>query len=101
MLPGGWGQSISRPVDRSGVCNYVLLMSTMVQIRNVPDELHRKLKERAALVGLSISELLLREIRRSLERPTPEELLARLKTRERVEPKESIAAAIAAEREGR
>ena len=76
-------------------------MSTLVQIQNVPDELHSKLKERAALVGLSISEFLLREIRRSLERPTPEELLARLKTRERVEPKESIAALIAAERESR
>lgn len=73
----------------------------MVQIRNVPDDLHRKLKERAALIGLSMSELVLREIRRSLERPTPEELLAHLKTRERVEPKESIAGAIAAEREGR
>jgi len=73
----------------------------MVQIRNVPDELHRKLKARAALAGMSISELLLREIRRSLERPTPEELLARLRTRERIEPGEPIAAAVAAEREGR
>lgn len=81
--------------------NYVLAMSTMVQIRNVPDEVHSKLKERAALVGLSMSEFVLREIRKSLERPTPEELLARLKTRERVEPKVSIAALIAAEREGR
>lgn len=45
--------------------------------------------------------LILREIRRSLERPTPEELLARLKTREPVELTESVAAAIAAEREGR
>jgi plasmid stability protein len=76
-------------------------MSMMVQIRNVPDELHHKLKARAALAGMSISEFLLREIERSLERPTREELLVRLRNREPVEPKEPIAAAVAAEREGR
>ncbi|MGH8586426.1 MAG: FitA-like ribbon-helix-helix domain-containing protein [Gammaproteobacteria bacterium] len=37
----------------------------MVQIRNVPDDLHRKLKARAALAGMSISEYLLREIEKS------------------------------------
>lgn len=73
----------------------------MVQIRNVPDEMHRRLKSRAALAGMSISEYLLREIGRSLERPTPEELLQRLRSRQRVEPREPIAAAVAAEREGR
>jgi len=76
-------------------------MSVMVQIRNVPDGVHRKLKARAALEGMSISEYLLREIERSLERPTREELLARLRSRERVEPAEPIVAAVAAEREGR
>jgi plasmid stability protein len=73
----------------------------MVQIRNVPDELHRKLKSRAALAGMSISEYLLREIERSLERPTREELLQRLQSREPVELRESVAEAVAAEREGR
>jgi plasmid stability protein len=73
----------------------------MVQIRNVPDELHRKLKSRAALAGMSISEYLLREIQRSLERPTREELLQRLQSREPVELRESVAEALAAEREGR
>jgi len=76
-------------------------MSVMVQIRNVPDETHRRLKARAALDGMSISEFLLREIERSLERPTREELLARLRSRTSVEPQESIAAAVAAERQGR
>ena len=51
-------------------------MAVMVQIRNVPEDLHRKLKARAALAGMSISEYLLREIEKSLARPTPEELLA-------------------------
>jgi plasmid stability protein len=76
-------------------------MSVMVQIRNVPDELHRKLKSRAALAGMSISEYLLREIERSLERPTREELLQRLQSLEPVEPREPVALALAAEREGR
>lgn len=76
-------------------------MSVMVQIRNVPDELHRKLKVRAALAGMSISEYLLREMERSLERPTREELLERLRSRQRVEPSESVVEAVRAEREGR
>lgn len=76
-------------------------MATMVQIRNVPDELHRKLKSRAALAGMSISEYLLRELERTLERPTREELLERLRNREPFEPRESIAELVAAERERR
>jgi plasmid stability protein len=73
-------------------------MPVMVQVRNVPDEVHRKLKARAALAGMSISEYLLREIERSLERPTPAELLVRLRSRQSVEPREQVAAAVAAER---
>ena len=42
----------------------------MIQIRNVPDPLHRKLKSRAALAGMSLSDYLLREIRAVAERPT-------------------------------
>jgi plasmid stability protein len=76
-------------------------MPVMVQIRNVPDEIHRRLKARAALAGMSISEYLLQDIERSLERPTRDELLERLSRRSRVEPAESVAAAVAAEREGR
>ncbi|MGH7842247.1 MAG: FitA-like ribbon-helix-helix domain-containing protein [Candidatus Binataceae bacterium] len=59
-------------------------MSVMVQIRNVPDALHRRLKSRAALAGMSLSAYLLNEIREVAERPTIEELLARLKRRSRV-----------------
>jgi plasmid stability protein len=73
----------------------------MVQIRNVPDELHRKLKARAALSGMSISEYLLRDLERSLERPTRAELLQRLQSRDPVELREPAALAVAAEREGR
>jgi len=76
-------------------------MSVMVQIRNVPDDVHRKLKSRAALAGMSFSDYLLREMERMLERPTREELLERLRSRSRVEPAEPIAIAVAAERESR
>ena len=53
-------------------------MSTMIQIRNVPDNIHRQVKARAALAGMSLSEYILREIERSLERPTRDELLQRI-----------------------
>lgn len=76
-------------------------MPVMVQIRNVPDEIHRKLKARAALAGMSISEYLLQDIERSLERPTRAEMLERLSRRSQVELVEPVAAAVAAEREGR
>ena len=50
----------------------------MIQIRNVPDELHRELKARAALAGMSLSDYLLRSLRRELERPSREEWFRRL-----------------------
>jgi plasmid stability protein len=73
-------------------------MSTMVQIRNVPSEMHRVLKARAALEGMSLSDYLLRELRTSLERPTVTELRTRLATRQPVNPKPSPAAVLRAER---
>jgi plasmid stability protein len=50
----------------------------MIQIRNVPAALHRRLKSRAALAGMSLSDYLLSEIREVAERPTIEELKERL-----------------------
>jgi plasmid stability protein len=76
-------------------------MSSMVQIRNVPSDLHRQLKARAALEGMSLSEYLLREARRAAERPTLDEIKQRLAGRAQVRPRPSVAAAVRAEREGR
>ena len=56
-------------------------MSKMIQLRNVPDELHRKLKARAALEGMSLSDYLIVEIGYIAERPTLSELRRRLKRR--------------------
>ena len=53
-----------------------------IQIRNVPDDLHRTLKARAAKAGMSLSEYLLAELRRSAEVPTMEEFVERVRSRE-------------------
>jgi antitoxin FitA len=76
-------------------------MAAMVQIRNVPDDVHRELKARAALEGLSLSDYLLREVRYLLERPTLENLRKRLAERKPVQPRPAPAVAVRAERKGR
>ena len=80
-------------------CMYVFRMPKMIQIRNVPDRLHRKLKSRAALEGRSLSEYLLEEIRRSAERPTLRELRERLEGRSPVTPSVPPAEAVREERD--
>jgi plasmid stability protein len=76
-------------------------MSVMVQIRNMPSDLHRELKARAALEGMSLSDYLLRELRHAVERPTLEEMRKRLASRESVRLRISPAAAVRAERDSR
>ena len=63
-------------------CKYVHNMSKMIQLRHIPDAVHRRLKARAALAGLSLSDYLGREVRKIAEEPTLEEMLARLETRQ-------------------
>ena len=76
-------------------------MSRMIQIRNVPDEVHSQLKARAALEGMSLSDYLLREVRRILERPRLAELRSRLRGREPVRTRVTPARAVRAERDRR
>lgn len=76
-------------------------MARMIQLRNVPDALHRTLKARAALAGMSLSDYLLAEIRRVAERPTLDELRERLRRRERATSSPPAARAVRAEREAR
>lgn len=59
-------------------------MSKMIQLRNVPDALHRGLKARAAMAGMSLSDYLLAEIKEIAEKPTLVELRERLHTRKPV-----------------
>lgn len=76
-------------------------MSKMIQLRNVPDALHRSLKSRAALAGMSLSDYLLREIREIAERPTLLELQERLSKRESVSAKFDSARLLREERDAR
>jgi antitoxin FitA len=76
-------------------------MTVMIQIRNVPEALHRKLKSRAALAGMSLSDYLLSELDQMAEWPTAEELRQRLAQRSQTNPVPSPAEAVRAERDSR
>ena len=76
-------------------------MSRMIQIRNVPEEVHRKLKVRAAKEGITLSELLAREARRLADQPGLDELRERLLSRPKVKLSISPAALIRKERDRR
>jgi plasmid stability protein len=69
-----------------------------LQIRDVPEDAHQKLKARAAQAGQSLSEYALGLLLRSLERPTRDELWARIQSREPVELPISAAEIIREER---
>lgn len=56
-------------------------MSKMIQLRNVPDTIHKALKVRAADEGLSLSDFLTREVTKVAERPSRAEILRRLEAR--------------------
>ncbi len=76
-------------------------MSKMIQLRHVPDELHRKLKVRAAGRGQTLSDYLIAEVRAIAERPTAAEIRARLLERAPARVRESAARALRAERNAR
>lgn len=76
-------------------------MPTMIQIRNVPDPVHRELKSRAALAGMSLSDYLLAEIREIAARPTLDQLRARLNSRPATTLTQPPADAVRAERDHR
>lgn len=76
-------------------------MSKMIQLRNVPDSLHRGLKARAAMAGMSLSDYLLAEIKEIAEKPTLSELRDRLHTRKPVSALIDSARMIREERDAR
>jgi plasmid stability protein len=73
----------------------------MVQIRNVPPELHRRLKARAAIEGISMTDFVLRELRKALDHPPRQEILDRLAARPRRRLERQPADVIRAERDAR
>ena len=95
-LPSGW---LDFGLDMCFACAHAEHMSKMVQIRNVPDAVHRTLKARAATAGQSLSDYLLAEMRRLAALPTREEMLDRLHSRRRVTLKTPAAVVIREERD--
>jgi plasmid stability protein len=76
-------------------------MSKMVQLRNMPDALHRKVKARAAMAGMSLSDYLIAEIKHSAERPTLAEFREGLHRRGPVSVPINAARLVREEREAR
>jgi plasmid stability protein len=76
-------------------------MQRNIQIRHVPDAIHRTLRTRAAQAGMTLSDFLLAELTVIAERPTLEDVLARIRARPHEVPRTSSARAVRAEREGR
>lgn len=71
-------------------CYHVRDMSKMIQVRDVPDDLHRRLKVRAAQEGISLSDYLKHELARIADTPTLDEMLERIRQREPVELKNRL-----------
>lgn len=59
-------------------CKNVQAMARMIQIRHVPDDIHRTLKARAAAAGMTLSDYLLRELREIADKPSLAELFDRI-----------------------
>lgn len=76
-------------------------MSTMIQIRNVPEEIHREAKARAAREGMTLSDFALRALREAVTRPTLAEISARIRLLEPVEDAPPAAELVKAERDER
>ena len=66
-------------MDMCYTCAHVIRMSIMIQIRNVPDELHRRAKAKAALEGITLSDLALRALESEVQRMSVGEITTRVR----------------------
>jgi len=66
-------------------------MSKMIQVRDVPEEVHSTLKSRAAREGMSLSDFIKRELERTAERPSMREWLERAQRAKPIPAKRSAA----------
>lgn len=80
-------------------CMHADCMAKTIQIRNVPEKVHGKLKARAAEAGMSLSEYLLAEVRRLASLPTQDEMLEKLAALKPSKSKMSAASAVRKERD--
>ena len=86
-------------VDMCVTCKHVHNMSKMIQIRHVPEALHRALRARAARAGMTLSDYLRGELARAVEQLTPDELRERLASLEPAVVREPPARAVRRERD--
>ena len=82
-------------------CSHVIHMPKMIQIRHVPDALHRKLKIRAAEADMTLSDFIKLELEQMASRPTLAQIAARLKALDPVELDESVVDILRDARESR
>ena len=66
-------------------------MSKMIQVRDVPEQVHRTLKARAAREGMSLSDFIKKELERTVERPTMREWLESMRQAKPISTKRSAA----------
>lgn len=100
----GWREALIKPklqMTCDALEKYACGMSKIIQIRKVPDALHRSLKARAATAGMSLSDYLLAEIKEIAERPTLPELRQRLHNSKPVSAQIDTALLVREEREVR
>jgi plasmid stability protein len=76
-------------------------MLKMIQVRNVPEALHRALKARAAREGMSLSDYIKRELEQTVERPTIREWLDRVQQNKPLKSNRSAAQAVREMRDSR
>lgn len=76
-------------------------MAKVIQVRDVPDDVHRRLKLRASEEGKSLSDLIRTELTEIAQRPTLDEMIARIRSREAVSIDESAASAVRSGRDAR
>lgn len=81
-------------------CGYSVRMTTL-QVRDVPEDVSRVLKERAAASGRSLSEYALGILARDARQPTIAELTTRIRARQRVDLGDAAVELIRADRDAR
>jgi len=99
--PVHYSQSPLQSMDMRRTCLYAEDMSKMIQVRDVPEELHSTLKARAAREGMSLSDFIKRELERTAERPTMREWLQRTQQSKPIPSKRSAARIIRELRDAR
>ena len=100
-MAGEPGLRARTALDMRRACEHVLSMSKMIQIRNVPEAMHRALRSRAALAGMTLSDYLRVELERTVQQLTPNELRDRLSTMPSLAVREAPAKALRLERDRR